>query len=249
MTILVAVPYFGCPELVERCVRSVLDQTVEDLAMVVIGDGEEPPLAGIHDSRLEVFVLPENHGPYFAQQVALLASPHAWYAPVGADDWIEPDHLERLADVGGDAVITGAAWWHEYGREPYVKESGLEVGLFARDRLLALGGHNPAERMGQDTLMIRLLRITGELRATHHATYHRVKRSGSLTTSRATGHGSAARNEMRARNRRVFAECERRRDVGSIRAYRESIVPAAIADEVREHATRLSELLGKAVAA
>jgi glycosyltransferase involved in cell wall biosynthesis len=255
VTVLVCIPFYGAPELLNRAAASVLNQTLGDLELVVVGDGVDPIATGaLHpssylDDRCQVYVLPENRGPYFAQHVALLASPHAWYAPVGADDWIEPDHLERLIAVGGDAVITGAAWWHEYDREPYVKESGLEVGLFARDRLLSIGGHNPAERMGQDTLMIRLLRITGELRATHHPTYHRIKRSGSLTTARATRHGSTARNEMRARNRRVFAECECRRDVGPIKAYRESIVPAVIADEVREHAARLAERLGKAVAA
>lgn len=249
MTTLVAIPYWGCPELVERAVRSVLSQTIRDIAVLVIGDGQEPPLAGIHDSRLEVYTLPDNHGPYFAQQVALTASPFPWYAPHAADDWSEPDHLERLFAVGGDAVLTGAVWFHNRSGRVSLHQATYEVGLFATDRLRALGGHNPAERMGQDTLMIRLLRFTGEPRATTYPTYHRIKRPGSLMTANDTAPGSPARNAMRARNRTVLAECVRVERVSEIRRYRESLVPPALADEVREHAARVAVRLGQEVAA
>jgi glycosyltransferase involved in cell wall biosynthesis len=248
MTILVAIPYFGCPELVERAVRSILAQSYRDLHLVVIGDGDTPPLAGILDSRLEVYVLPENRGPYFAQQVALLASPHALYAPHAADDWSDPDHLERLLAVAGEAVITGAVWWHQ-GDTVKIHEASYEVGLFATSRLLALGGHNPAERMGQDTLLIRLLRMTGETRATHYPTYHRVKRPGSLMTAPLTRPGSALRNEMRARNRVIYARAGALGSIDAIRRMRQELVPPTIAAEVDEHAARLSTRLGqKAVA-
>jgi len=248
VTTLVAIPYYGVPHLIEKCVRSVLDQTDRDIAVVVIGDGQTPHLR-VRDSRLDVYVLPENRGPYFAQQVALTASPFQRYAVVGADDWVEPDHIERLRAVGGPAVITGAVWFHGLNGSVFVHENGYEVGLFDRDRLLGIGGHNPAERIGQDTLMIRLLRMTGELRATHHPTYHRVKRQGSLMSSADTRPGSDARNEMRARNRGVFAECQRLRRPERIREFRESIVSPRIRDEVAEHAARLSARLGQEVAA
>ncbi|HEX5013010.1 MAG TPA: glycosyltransferase family A protein [Candidatus Limnocylindrales bacterium] len=248
MTILVAVPYYGVPELVGRCVQSILAQTVRDIAVVVIGDGERPPLA-IADSRLEVYSIPDNHGPYFAQQVALLASPFDRYAPVGADDWLEPEHLERLVDAGGEAVVTGAVWFHNLAGGVSVHEGNYEVGLFDRDRLLSIGGHNPSERVGQDSLLIHLLRHTGDLRATHHPTYHRVKRPDSLMTSALTGKGTPYRNDVRRRNRIVLAECKRLGTVDAIRDYRERIVPAHVRNEVLEHAARLSERLGRAVAA
>lgn len=247
MTTLVAIPYFGCPDLVDKAVRSMLAQTDSDIAVLVIGDGEEPPLH-VRDSRLDVYTLPENRGPYFAQQVALTANPHRFYAPHGADDWSDPEHLERLVAVGDD-VITGAVWFHDRSGHVKIHEAGYEVGRFRTSRLLALGGHNPAERMGQDTLMVRLLRMTGPLEATHLPTYHRVKRAGSLMSSPETGPGSALRNEMRARNRVVFAECRRLRSVDAIREYRASLVPARIADEVAYHADRVAARLGQAVAA
>lgn len=251
MTTLVAVPYWRCREYVDKAVRSILAQTITDLAVLVIGDGEEPPIAHLRDSRLEVYTLPENRGPYFAQQVALTASPFPWYAPHAADDWTEPDHLERLFAAGLDdgAVLTGAVWFHNRNGGVSPHHATYEVGLFATSRLRDLGGHNPAERMGQDTLMIRLLRMTGDPRATSHPTYHRLKRPESLMTANDTAPGSPARNAMRTRNRAVIAECSRLEHPHAIRRFRESIVPEDIAAEVAHHAARVRERLGEEVAA
>lgn len=247
MTVLVAIPYYGVPELVGRAVRSVLAQTHRDLVCLVIGDGDDPPLAGeIADPRLRVWRLARNRGTYFGLQLALLASPHRWFAPHAADDWSDPGHLEQLlavAGADGDAVITGAVWWEQAGRTT-VHEARYEVGLFARDRLLAIGGYNPAERMGQDSLLIRLLDATGPLRATHSPTYHRVRRPGSLTTSSETGLRTLARRQMRRRNRAILAESIRLRRPSSIAAYRTSLVPRPLARELEREVRRLRAVLG-----
>lgn len=249
MTITVAIPYYGCPDLVERAVRSVLDQTHKDLHVVVIGDGEDPPLSAISDSRLDVFTMPENRGSYFALQVALLGIGHRWFSPFGADDYAQPDHLERLVELrrnsGVDAIATGAV----FTNNGQVHRGLYEVGMFCRRRLLAIGGYNPSERIGQDTLMLRLLRLTGSLVSTDVATYHRVKRPGALTTSLDTGFGSPARQAMRARNRAVFAHAERLRHPEAIRVYRQSLIPVAIADELAEQVERLNARVGERVAA
>lgn len=249
MTILVAIPFYGPVDLLERAVRSCLAQTERDIQVLVIADGQKVPSLGISDSRLDVYELPVNRGPYFAQQVAITANPHAWYAPHGADDWSDPDHLARLMAVGGRAVVTGAVFFHDQHDRVRVHEASYEVGLFTTARLRDIGGHNPAERMGQDTLLIRLLRLTGTVRSTHEPTYHRVKRPDSLMTSPLTKPGSDARNAMRARNRAVLRECQRHVTRQSIRIYRQSLVPSAVVAEVLEHAHRLSGRLGREAAA
>lgn len=235
MTVLVAVPYFGCPDEVERCVRSILGQTVRDIAVLVMGDGETPPLA-LTDDRLDVVTFRENRGPYYLQQVALEASPFDWYAPIGADDWIEPDHIERLLQVGADAVATGAVWFHDLAGSVHVHEAAYEVGLFRTERIRSIGGHNASERMGQDTLMLRLLALTGDLRHTTHPTYHRVKRPNSLMTSPWTGKGTPARNDMRRRNRIVMAKCLDLVSPHAIKAFRHQLVPQHIHEAVARDA-------------
>jgi hypothetical protein len=248
VTILVTVPYFGCPDLVETCVRSILHQTVTDLAVLVLGDGEEPPIH-IRDDRLDVLTFRENRGPYFRQQSAIVANPFDRYAVVGADDWLEPDHFERLLAIDGDAVLTGAVWFHNLAGGVSVHRANYEVGVFATDRLRAIGGHNPAERVGQDSLLIHLLRLTGPVAGTDHPTYHRVKRHDSLMTSALTGQGTPYRNDVRRRNRVVYARCEQLGHPAAIRAYRESLVPEPIRLELAADADRISTRLGQAVAA
>lgn len=241
MTVTVSVPFYGCAELVEKAVRTILAQTVKDLVCVVVGDGEEPPLHGITDSRLVVYNLPENHGAYFAQQLVLSSTPHEWYAPHAADDWSEPDHLERLQAYGTD-VATGAVWY-ENGSTHKLLRKLYEVGLYRVARMLEIGGYNPAERIGQDTLTLRLMRLIAPMPATTFPTYHRVQRAGSLCTHPDTKKGAPLREQMKARNRAIFARCSQLRDPAAIRAYRALQVPAEIAYTLNEHIHELRERL------
>jgi len=242
MTIAVAMPYWGCPDLVERAVRCVLAQTYRDLQLVVIADGEDPPLRNVRDSRLEVYRLPENRGAYFGLQLVLEASPHDWYGPHAADDTSEPEHYEVLGTVAArrktEAVTAGAVYWGE-GRDA-VRNANYEVGVYRKRRLLAFGGYDPSARVAQDTLLIHLLRLTGTVAASTTPTYHRIKRPYSLTTTLETGLRSPYRLAVRAQNRKVLSACRRLRSVEKIRAYRLGLVPAQLRDELAEHVERLS---------
>lgn len=251
MTVLVAMGYWKVPDLVERAVRSVLAQTYTDLQCLVIGDGEEPPLSHVRDDRLEVYTLPENHGAYFALQLALEASPHRWFAPFAADDMAEPEHIETLGAVAAShrvhAVTAAAVYWGVGTDE--VHHGNYEVGVFRKDRLMAFGGWDPSARIAQDTLLIHLLRVTGSVAACTTPTYHRIKRPYSLTTTLETGLRSPARLKVRDENRRILAHCKRLRRPSAIAAYRAGLVPEETRDALAEHSARLSARLGKEVLA
>lgn len=247
MTVTVALPYYRVPDLVERAVRSILSQTHRDLRLLVIGDGDSPPLH-VSDSRLEVYCLPENRGTYFALQLALLASPDPWHAPHGADDWTDPMHLENLLALQREAVAMGTCWLEQAGHPPMVISIGREgwhVGIFASERLKALGGYDPSARLSQDTNVLKLLDMTGGYvrYETANPTYHITRRADSLTMQRMTGMRSHARAAARVKDRRIRAVCQRLRTVDRMKAYRESLIPAAIASELSEHVHRLSARL------
>lgn len=251
MTVTVAMPYYGCPDLVERAVRCVLAQTHRDLRVLVIGDGEDPPLSNVMDSRLEVYRLPENHGAYFALQLALRATPDAWFAPFGADDTADPEHIENLLRVAAkdnvEAVYAGSVWWGTgYERQ---RDAAYEVGAYTPSRLLSFGGYNPAERIAQDTLMIHLLRISGTFSYTRQPTYHRVKRPGSLTTATETGLNSPARMAVRQRNLKTYHRCRKLGEPRLMREYREELVPRNVRIALDTHVAILRERLGAKVAA
>lgn len=230
MSVAFVVPYFGAPELLERCVSSLLAQTYRDFRVYLIGDGEEPPLH-LHDGRLVVHTISRHRGSYFARQVAVLAATEEWLAPIGADDWVEPTHLEAFlaASRGYDAVLPGRVIW-ESNRPAYVRKGIYETGIMRREVVCALGGYNIAEIIGQDTILVWLLRQFGKVRILEKPTYHRVRRRGSLTTSPATAFGSRARTMMKARNRKFIGRC-RVMPREAVRAYRESL----LSEELRIH--------------
>lgn len=244
MTVLVSIPTYGVGrELLEKSVRSVLAQTHRDIVCVVVGDGEEPPLPRITDSRLVVHSYPVNRGAYFAQDVAIWASPAEWYGPVASDDWVDPEHVESMLALGKD-VACGALYYHNdhYPAGKIIRKA-YEVGLYRTFRYTEIGAHNPAERMGQDSLTLRVMRLVGEVGATTHPTYHRYGRAGSLSTHHDTKKGSPAREAMRVRNRRIVAECERLRTADRIREYRQSLVPPEIQEALDEQVDALRRKL------
>lgn len=269
MTVLVAIPHWRCEAYVERAVRSVLAQTHRDLVCVVIGDGEEPPLSGIHDDRLVVYSYPTNRGAYFAQDVAIWASPFPWYAIVAADDWVDPDHVERLLERNED-LACGALWAHGDGpdycgpdnrghadcRGTLVRKA-YEVGIYHVSRYREIGAHNPGERIGQDSLTLKVMRLVAPVGASEVPTYNRRFREGSLCTSPETCNGSRARTQMRMRNRDVVAHCERiarhtperAARAARIRDYRDSLVSDLLQAELAERVAGLRLLLGQEVAA
>jgi glycosyltransferase involved in cell wall biosynthesis len=228
VTVLVAVPFYGQPELLPKAVRSVLSQTVTDLVCCVYGDGTSIP-ALPSDVRLVTYQAKVNRGPYFALQAMLRASSHDLFAPMGADDYLEPDHLERMMPLvrKTGAVITGRVFWHAPGRPLTTPSVNYEVGLFRADRLRLFGGYNPSERIGQDSLLVELVRITGPFSKTDVPTYHRNRRNDSLSTGRRTGAHSLARDQMRSRNRTILRVCKGR-SPEEMADYRRRRIPAAI---------------------
>jgi hypothetical protein len=249
MTICVSMPYYGVPDLVERAVRSVLAQTERDIHLVVVGDGEEPPLRRIRDTRLDVFTMRTNRGAYFCHQLVLNASPHEWWSPHDADDWTERDHLERLRSKRGTAIVSGAIWFHT--REGVKKHhvATYWIGLYARERLLSFGGFNPSVRVGQDSLTLHMLRLSGSVARTSVPTYHRVKREGSLTTDPLTNMQSTYRRSVRSQNRRIVAACKGLPDLAAVRRYREGLVPLDVREAMDEEVGRLRAVIGSPAAA
>ena len=149
----------------------------------------------------------------------------------------------------------GSIWLHQGGtvriyRGTVERKATFHVGLFATERMREVGGYNPAERIGQDTVLLRLLSRSGPyLRFDPtNPTYHRNKHPGSLTTAAMTNHRSDARRAVKRRNRELFTALAGLPPT-SVRGYRESIVPPAIREDLACHVDRLSALLGKAVAA
>lgn len=245
MTTLIAIPCGPgiSADLIDQAARHALAQTDPDVVVLVAGDGVQPPVT-VRDDRLVVGKLPSNRGAPFTQQAMLLGSPFGWYAPHGADDWIEPNHVASLLRMRAPINGSGRIWFHEANRARVLTSARtwIEFGVMDTAALRAIGGYNPAEPFGQDSVLISVLLRTQRVHLTRLPTYHKRFRAESLTHDPATRGGSPARTAVRDRNRLVLDECQRLHwQPAAVRAYRESIVPA----DIRKALDRSTALVAK----
>lgn len=247
MTVLVAIPYFGVPrEFLDDAIRHALGQSHVDTVVIVAGDGQKPPTR-IRNSRLVVTKFARNRGAPFTQQAMLAGSPFEWYAPHGADDWTEPDHIATLLSTRAEAAGSSLVWFHEGKRAHLLRSprTWIEFGVFRTDLLRSVGGYNAAEPCGQDSVLISILLGTTRVALTRRPTYHKRYRADSLTHAPETRQGSPLRVAVKARNRTVILACERIgwRNRDRIRAYRDGLVPADLRGELDDRAADVARLL------
>lgn len=95
----VVIPTANRPSLVARAIRSVIQQTFQDLEIVVVMDGEDPQvrqaLQHVDDPRLYVYALDQHRGPGAARNAGITHARAPWVALLDDDDEWLPRKLER----------------------------------------------------------------------------------------------------------------------------------------------------------
>ena len=209
----VSLPMYRAAETIADAVESILGQTFRDFRLVVVNDGEDPatawrPLAHVGDPRLIRFDLGENGGRYRADAVTLAACETEWWTCHDADDWSEPDRLEKLLAASGDAdLVLGGYRLHrpngehrDRSPEPRLvrrpkplRHVAHHTGLFRTDALRSIGGPNPDFRVAWDTFLVGVAVNTLRVAVVPEPLYHYRQRKESLAASIETGMGSAYR--------------------------------------------------------
>jgi glycosyltransferase involved in cell wall biosynthesis len=196
----------------ERAARSMLEQTVSELELLIINDGSTDLTGEIaariaaDDPRARVLTMPGNVGIARSLNAGLHAASAPVVAILDADDWSEPTRLERQLDVlerQPTVAVVGVRMHEvdEHGRElrPRTSMASGEVNevlmrfnpipntasAFRRDLAVAAGGYDPRYKWATEyDLWLRL------------AEGHRLLAlDETLATRQMTGHNVAARRE------------------------------------------------------
>lgn len=91
-------------DFLEKCIKSVLDQTERDLQIILVCDGstEENVMTcrefAANDQRVQV-ISHENKGVSVCRNEGIQAAHGDWVAFVDADDWLEPSYINTLLDT------------------------------------------------------------------------------------------------------------------------------------------------------
>lgn len=110
----VIVPVYRVEEYLDRCVQSLLDQSYENLEIILVDDGSPdncPVMCDSwaeKDSRIRV-IHKVNGGLSDARNVGLDIANGKWIAFVDSDDWVAPDYLSAMYDAVAETGAVLAA--------------------------------------------------------------------------------------------------------------------------------------------
>lgn len=101
----IIVPVYNAELFLERCLITLLSQTIQDIEIIVINDGSKDKTAILaenfksKDSRVIVEHFKKNMGVSYARNVGIDRASGEFITFVDADDWVETDMYERLYQV------------------------------------------------------------------------------------------------------------------------------------------------------
>lgn len=137
----VIIPIYNTEKYLERCLDSVIGQTLEDIEIICVDDGSTdscPQILesyAVKDSRIKL-IHKENNGLVSARKTGVTAASGEYVGYVDSDDWIEPDMYEILYRNAHNnrADLVSCGYFLEGG---YTTEhtDTVEEGLYAGERM------------------------------------------------------------------------------------------------------------------
>lgn len=103
-TISVVIPAYNAKSTIERCVKSVLNQSYENLEVIVVNDGSSDSTETIcekmasYDSRLKVITI-KNGGVSHARNIGIDNAKGDYITFVDSDDYIDKEMYKNLMDL------------------------------------------------------------------------------------------------------------------------------------------------------
>lgn len=144
MTITILIPCYNAEQYLPQCLDSVINQTHQDLQIVLVDDGSKDNTLTIaqgyaaKDPRIEV-CCQENHGVAYTRNQLLDKIKGDYFIFIDSDDWIESDMISFLATqakqedadmVTCDIVINDNPVCKDHAYSLYNKEEAVKRFLY-----------------------------------------------------------------------------------------------------------------------
>lgn len=121
----VVVPVYNGEKYLEQCVQSIMNQTYENLEILLINDGSSDRSGQIiedlrtRDQRIRVLHKPKNEGSGAARNSSISMATGNYLLFVDSDDWLDANHVEDLYDLlrrtNSDIAVTNFTQYYESG--------------------------------------------------------------------------------------------------------------------------------------
>ncbi|MEH2179459.1 glycosyltransferase family 2 protein [Nostoc sp.] len=102
----VIIPAYNTEAYIAKAIESALEQTLDDIEVIIIDDGSSDKTLEIAksftDQRLKVMVNQQNFGVSAARNSAIRAAQGEWIAVLDSDDWYVPERLNNLVSLADE---------------------------------------------------------------------------------------------------------------------------------------------------
>lgn len=120
----VIVPVFNAAQYLDRCLDSILGQTLSDLEVICVDDCSTDNsleiLRDFCDNRLRIISFPVNRGVSAARNAGLDAARGKYVYFIDSDDWLDSDYLEEMfvkAEETCESVVVNSNYIEEFPEE------------------------------------------------------------------------------------------------------------------------------------
>lgn len=139
----IIVPIYQAKEYLEKCIKSILEQSFSDFELILVDDGSDDGCEQIcndfakKDERVKI-IRQENQGVSSARNIGLDYASGRYITFVDADDWIEKDLLKETINVieksKADVLYHGFIKdiWNEDGKESIFEEGPVIEGVLSK---------------------------------------------------------------------------------------------------------------------
>lgn len=117
----IIVPVYNCEKYVGRCLDSIVNQTYNDIEVIVVNDGSTDNTQRIceeYDEKYDVIHLynQENHGVSYSRNFAIKMSKGEYIQFTDSDDYMNEYMIEKMVDsaVDNDSDIVFCEYAYEY---------------------------------------------------------------------------------------------------------------------------------------
>jgi glycosyltransferase involved in cell wall biosynthesis len=106
----IIVPIFNTEAHVEKCLRSIMGQTLSEIEIICVDDASPDNSSAIvnrlarKDGRISLIRHESNRGLGGARNTGITAARAPFVTGVDSDDWIEPNMMARLWEASGEGV-------------------------------------------------------------------------------------------------------------------------------------------------
>ncbi|MCR5238231.1 MAG: glycosyltransferase [Lachnospiraceae bacterium] len=140
----VIVPVYNVAQYLDKCVSSIVCQSLEDIEIIMIDDGSTDESGRIcdrfsrMDERIRV-VHQENVGLAATRKKAVSIACGEYISFVDGDDWIDIDFLSRLycliKNDGKKADLVTSVHIRDHANGSQISRASVEDGIYDRDRI------------------------------------------------------------------------------------------------------------------